>query len=50
MKKSIRYVLWVALVLIVGYNSVYFKKLDEVNAGSAKTFDAAGYANTYFYK
>ncbi|WP_448699539.1 DUF2291 domain-containing protein [Mucilaginibacter sp. AW1-3] len=50
MKKSVRYILWVALVLIVGYNSVYFKKLDEVNAGAAKAFDAAGYADTYFYK
>jgi predicted lipoprotein len=50
MKKSIRYVLLVALVLTIGYNSVYFKKLDEVNAGAAKTFDAPGYAATYFYK
>ncbi len=50
MKKSVRYVLWVALVLIVGYNSVYIKKLDEVNAGAVKTFDAAAYADTYFYK
>ncbi len=50
MKKSIRYVIWVALVLIAGYNSVYFKKLDEVNAGAAKAFDAAAYANNYFYK
>jgi len=50
MKKSIRYVLLVALALIVCYNSVYFKKLDEVKAEAGKTFDAAGYASTYFYK
>jgi len=50
MKKSIRYVLLVALMLIIGYNSVYFKKLDEMNAGAAKNFDAAAYAGTFFYK
>lgn len=50
MKKSIRYVLLVAAMLIIGYNSVYFKKLDEMNAGAGKTFDAAAYANTFFYK
>jgi hypothetical protein len=50
MRKSIKYFLWIAIALVVAYNSVYFKKLSDLNAGAAKAFDAAGYANNYFYK
>jgi hypothetical protein len=49
MRKSIKYFLWIALALVVAYNSVYFKKLSDLNAGAAKAFDAAAYANNYFY-
>jgi hypothetical protein len=50
MRKSIKYFLWIAVALIVAYNSVYFKKLSDLNAGAVKSFDAAAYANNYFYK
>jgi predicted lipoprotein len=35
------------LVAVLAYNSVYFKKLDEVKAGSA-SFNAAKYANDFW--
>jgi len=50
MRKSIKYFLWIAVALIVAYNSVYFKKLSDLNTGAPKPFDAAAYANNYFYK
>jgi predicted lipoprotein len=50
MRKGIKYFLWIAAILIVAYNAVYFRKLSDVNAGTAKAFDAAAYANNYFYK
>jgi len=50
MRKSIKYILWVAVILVVAYSSVYFKKLSDVKAAAAKGFDAAAYANNYFYK
>lgn len=49
MPKPIRYLLYVAVVALLAYNSVYFKKLDEVKAGST-TFDAAGYAKDFWEK
>jgi len=42
--------LWIAAILAIAYSSVYFKKLSDVNAGTAKALDAAGYASNYFYK
>ena len=50
MRKSIKYFLWIAVALIVAYNSIYFKKLSDLNTGAAKSFNAAAYANNYFYK
>ena len=50
MRKGIRYFLWIAAILAITYSSVYFKKLSDVNAGTAKAFDAARYASNYFYK
>lgn len=35
------------LLLFVAYNSVYFKKLDEVKATASKKFDAATFAKTF---
>jgi len=49
MKKTIRYVASLVLVAVVAYNSVYFKKLDEVKAGTA-SFDAAKYAAEFWTK
>lgn len=50
MNKTIKYMLWLVALLFVAYNSVYFKKLDEVKSGAVKAFDAVGYADVYFYK
>lgn len=49
MPKPIRYLLFVAVFALLAYNSVYFKKLDEVKAGAA-AFDAAGYAKDFWEK
>lgn len=50
MNKAIKYTIWIVVLLFVAYNSVYFKKLDEVKAAMVKTFDAAAYARKYFDK
>lgn len=44
MKKFLKYALALVVVLFVGYHSVYFKKLNEVQAGTA-----AGKINTTAY-
>jgi hypothetical protein len=44
MRKIIRYAAFFILIAIVAYNSVYFKKLDEVKAGTT-SFNAASYAS-----
>lgn len=49
MPKPIRYLLYVAVVALLAYNSVYIKKLDEVKAGTA-AFNAAGYAQDFWDK
>lgn len=49
MPKPIRYLLYIAVIALLAYNSVYFKKLDEVKAGTA-AFDAAGYAKDFWGK
>lgn len=49
MKKSIRYIALLVMVAMVAYNSVYFKKLDEVKAGTT-SFDAAKYAADFWIK
>jgi hypothetical protein len=43
----LKYVAGSLLLLIVAYNSVYFKKLDEVKATAGKKFDAAAFAKTF---
>ncbi|WAC13977.1 DUF2291 domain-containing protein [Dyadobacter pollutisoli] len=47
MKKIIRYAAFFILIGIVAYNSVYFKKLDEVKAATT-SFNAARYANEFW--
>src|SRR5690349_9867957 len=47
-RKIIKYTLSVLLLLVVAYNSVYFKKLDEVKAAASNGFDAAKYARTFY--
>jgi predicted lipoprotein len=47
MRKTIRYAAFFILIAIVAYNSVYFKKLDEVKAG-ATSFNAAKYAAEFW--
>lgn len=48
MKKILKYIVGFALLLLIGYNSVYFKKLDEKKASANKEFDAKSYARKYF--
>ncbi|GAB4021597.1 hypothetical protein GCM10028808_66940 [Spirosoma migulaei] len=49
-KNSLKYAVLLVLLGVVAYNSVYFKKLDEVKAGSNSTskFDPAAYAQTFW--
>jgi len=47
MKKAVKYILVIVLVVLIASNSVYFKKLSDVKASSAKQFDAAKYARNY---
>ncbi|MEI6946737.1 DUF2291 domain-containing protein [Paraflavisolibacter sp. H34] len=50
-KRVLKYVAGIAALVVLGYNSVYFKKLDEVKAASAsKQFDAVTYARNYLGK
>lgn len=47
----IKYTISIVLLVVVAYNSVYFKKLDEVKAAStSKQFDAATYATNFYNK
>jgi predicted lipoprotein len=49
MKKKIKYALALLVMLVVGYHSVYFRKLSEVKAAAAGgKFDAAAYAHTFW--
>ncbi|UFH52727.1 DUF2291 domain-containing protein [Spirosoma sp. KNUC1025] len=51
-KNSLKYAILLVLLGVVAYNSVYFKKLDEVKAAAGpnanQTFDAAAYASTFW--
>ena len=44
MKKPLKYILLVALLGLVGYKSVYIKKLSEFNDAAGEKFDAAIFA------
>lgn len=48
MKKWYKYFFLAALIVLVGYNSVYIRKLSDVQKGStASAFDAAAYARRF---
>jgi predicted lipoprotein len=49
MKKPIRYAVFLVTLAFLVYNSVYFKKLDEVKAGTTE-FKPAKYANDFWDK
>jgi predicted lipoprotein len=50
MKKGIKYILLAALIVLTGYNSIYIRKLSDVNNASAATsFDAAAYARHFLH-
>src|SRR3954463_4189017 len=50
-KKALKYIVSIILLIVVAYNSIYFKKLDEVKAAStSKQFDAANYARNFYIK
>lgn len=45
MNKWIKYTLLLALIVLVGYNSIYFRKLSDVrDAAKAESFDAGAYS------
>ena len=47
-KRVLKYFIAIIVVVIVAYNSVYFKKLDEVKASAlSKQFDPVSYARNY---
>ncbi len=44
MKKTVKYILILLVIGLVGYKSVYFKKLSEVSSTASKHFDAVAYS------
>lgn len=50
MKKRYAYILGLLIVLTLGYNSVYFKKLRVVKASTKENFDFKAYADSIYYK
>ena len=50
MKKAVKYIVGTALILFIGYNAVYFRKLSEVRKQDAKKFDAAAFAKNLWEK
>jgi hypothetical protein len=46
--KVLKYIISILIIAVVGYNSVYFKKLDEVKKSAAAKFDATAYAGKFF--
>ena len=47
--KILKFIIAIAVLRVIAYNSVYFKKLDEVKASvTAKGFNAAQYAQTFW--
>ena len=50
MKKRYTYILGLLIVLTLGYNSVYFKKLSVVKAATKENFDFKAYADSIYYK
>lgn len=50
MKKKYAYILGLVLVVILGYNSVYFKKLSVVKNAKKENFDFKAYADSIYFK
>ena len=51
LKRGLRYFLSIAIIFLLAYNSVYFKKLDEVKkVAVSRKFDPALYAKNYLHK
>jgi predicted lipoprotein len=49
--KAIKYIISVVVIIVIAYNSVYFKKLDEVKATeTSKEFNAEQYAQNFWDK
>ena len=47
--RAVKYIITILAIAVVAYNSVYFKKLDQVKASlSAKEFNAVSYAQTFW--
>lgn len=47
-RKIIKYISAAILVLVIAFNSVYFKKLSDFKAAATKQFNPATYARTYY--
>lgn len=50
MNKMIKYTLLVLAVILIGYNSLYIKKLSTLKDDTESTFDAAGFAEKLWKK
>ncbi len=47
MNKTLKCILWMVVLVFIGYKSIYFKKLDSMKAVNAGNFNAAAYASNY---
>lgn len=50
MKKKYVYILAFLIIAFLGYNSVYFKKLSDVQKAQKESFDFKAYADSIYYK
>ncbi|HEY1194507.1 DUF2291 domain-containing protein [Flavobacterium sp.] len=50
MKRKYLYILGIVVIALLGYNSVYFKKLSEVKKAKKESFDFKAYADSIYYK
>lgn len=50
MKKKYVYILSLLIIAVLGYNSVYFKKLSDVKNANKENFDFKAYADSIYYK
>ncbi|RXM42318.1 DUF2291 domain-containing protein [Flavobacterium sp. YO64] len=50
MKKKYVYILAFLIIAFLGYNSVYFKKLSDVQKAQKESFDFKVYADSIYYK
>lgn len=50
MKKKYIYILAFLIIAILGYNSVYFKKLSDIKKAQKESFDFKAFADSIYYK